>query len=413
MVEIPYTSFNGMVRQFETKFPQKIMSDLYNMCFTAFDDLDRFHASFLKEGIKYFVTAAGTQRNFGSRPRRFAGGPGLSPESYFTICGDAGDHGTLRDELTAYYGAKSGVTVTIYDPCVDSWVIDVLRDMGVTDLDVPLFYLVYQLEQTIDSEDLDTIRRSDPSIAVGERIGVTYGIRQSELNLSHVIDLRNPDVQDWFTDSFVALEVEEASHSAERGRVIHLSLSGPPSTFGELLPVITSLETGGGMVFSQAVGAWLRSHGCDGLIFPGSRSNAHNVVEDGTLQASGGWNLVSYAGATPSIDDSLFGLMGPWRDPDHDHIRVNYVAEGSRRGSFSIRGAREYNLIDFDLKRRHVSGVRDDDNVVASVTGVRTAQISQAVNQMLDNESADRDIWYQDADYIGILDWLEKGWRAS
>lgn len=128
---------------------------------------------------------------------------------------------------------------------------------------------------------------------------------------------------------------------------------------------------------------------------------------------SRGWNLVSYAGATPPIEDSLFGLMGPWRDPDHDHIRVNYAAEGPGRGSFSIRGAREFNLVDFDLKRRHVCGVRNDDNIVDDITGTRTAQISRAVNQMLDAESADREIWYQDADYISILNWLEEGWRGA
>lgn len=264
VVEIPYTSFNGVVRQFETGFANDLIRDLYNMCFTLFTDLERSYAFYLKEGIEYFDTAAGTQVNFGSRPRRFAGGPGLRPESYFTVCGDAGDHGTLRDELTAYYGAKSGATVMIYDPCVDSWISGPLQEMGITNLDIPLLYFVYQLEDSITSEDLAKIRKSNSSLEAGARLGVTYGVRQSELNLSRVIDLRNPDVQDWFVQTFVAVEVEEASHAEERGRTIHLSWRDPPSTFGELLPVITSLETGGGMVFSQAVGAWLRTHGADG-----------------------------------------------------------------------------------------------------------------------------------------------------
>lgn len=412
-VDIPYTTFDGVVRQMETRFANPVIATLYGICFSLFDDLDRQFADDFRDGIAHFVTAAGTQHNFGSRPRRFAGGPGLRPASYFTVSGETGDRGALRDEMTAYYSGSSGVTATIYDPTVDEWLTDELGRAGVVDLDQPLLYIEYRLEPTIGSRSLAALRETDNSFEIGDTVGVTYGVTRSEIQLERVVDLRDPEVQDWFVDTFVALEVDAASHARERGRIIHLSLEQPPSNFGEILPVINSLETGGGMAFSQAVGAWLRVHGADGLIFPGARSNCRNEVNNGRVVEFSGWNLVRYQGAAQPINDDLFGLMGPWHDHDHDHIRVRFDESGARRGSFSIRGTREFNLIDFDLKKRHACGVRDDLNPIDHVTGTRNARISQAVNRMLDQESEIHEIFDHEADYVAIVKFLERGWRGT
>jgi hypothetical protein len=409
MTDIPFTTYTGSVRQFETRFPLPQIAVFYGLCFSLFEDIDRQHAD--DSQITYVVTAAGTQYNFGSRPRRFAGGPGLRPESYSTISTPTGDRGALRDELTAYYSGSAGIWVMIYDPTVEEWVTDHLREQGVPDVDLPLLYIVYKLEETMSADTLAKIHQVDPSFRIGEKLGMTYGVRQSDITLERVIDLRYPEAQEWFVETFVALEVEAASQ--QRGPVIYLNTGRPPSTFGEMLPVISSLETGGGMVFSQAVGAWLRAHGANGLIFPGARSNCHSVVDDGELVSSSGWNLVRYEGATAPVNNDLFGLMGQWQDPDHDHIRVRFAETGSARGSLSIRGAREFNLIDFELKRCHARGVRDDDDPAQHATGWRNALISETVNHMLDAEAEDGDIFDQEAGYVSILNFLENHWHAE
>jgi hypothetical protein len=241
---------------------------------------------------------------------------------------------------------------------------------------------------------------------------VTYGVREFEARFDRIVDLRDPETQAWFTDTFVGLELENEARVAEETHVTHWPPKEPLASFGELLPVISSLETGGGMAFGQAVGQWLRGHGADGLIFPSARSNAFNSVRNGSSIASGGWNLVVYVGADEPIPKSLFGYMSKWRDGDHDHIRVNYTANGSERGSFKIRGLREFNLAHFDLKKQIACGVREESPMDV-MTGTTNWKLSQTVNSVLEQERVDGRLWDDDVDYIGFLAWLEKQWRET
>lgn len=412
--EIPFTTFRGQLKQLETEFRAPVMGRLFNACFSAFEDIDRQYASLKAQGIHQLISAAGSEINFGFRPRRFAGGPGLPPGRYFTVC-DGGafeDAGTLRDELTAYYSAASGIHVTILDPKVDRWVLDYLRDrqgMSPEDLAYPLLLYIYTLERRternahlIDGED---------ALPEGATIAITYGVREIEATLDKVIDLRDPNTQDWFSRTFVSLEIENAEAASRESGIVILGKE-PIEGFQHLLPVISSLETGGGMAFGQAVGHWLRRHGANALIFPSARSNCYVKVVDGALVSCGGWNMVVYAEASEPVSGSLFGRMSSWRDRDHDHIRVQYTADGAARGSFSIRGVREFNVFDFDLHKRVACGMRED-NPVEQVTGVYNALLSRAVNDLLDQEAAQRELWYNDNDYSWLVQLLEREWRKG
>jgi hypothetical protein len=173
--------------------------------------------------------------------------------------------------------------------------------------------------------------------------------------------------------------------------------------------VIVSLEIGGAMILSQAIGQWLRRNGANGLIFPSARSNTFCRVNDGQHTEWGGWNLVVYAGAEPPVEENLFGRMSVWRDKDHNHIHVDYTADGADRGSFSIRGAREFNLLQFDLNKQLACGIRK--HPVGDLLGVTNWRLSQSVNEMLDLESKEQTLWYQDIDYTRFVTWLEQRWR--
>jgi hypothetical protein len=412
--DIPFTTFVGQIKQLDTEFRPPVLRELFECCFAEFEGIDRMHAELERSGIETVVGGAGVELSFGSRPRRFAGGPGLAPGSYFTLCDRTGtfaDGGTLRDELTAYYSAGSGITLLIFDSKVEQWLIDYLRSQGAREEDLahPFYLIHYRVERATDENA--RLREGEPPLGPGGTLGVTYGVRELEAEIEHVVDLRLPDTQAWFAETFASLELENEEHAAEETKVRFLPKPRLES-FGELLPVIVSLETGGGMVFGQAVGHWLRLRGANGLIFPSARSNAFNRVREGQPTDWGGWNLVIYARADPPVDANLFGRMATWRDPDHDHIRVEYVGDGPERGSFSIRGVREFNLLEFDRKKQIASGVREE-NVFASLTGTQNAALSQAVNAILDEHGKSGPIWYQDVDYVDFVRWHEDRWRGA
>ena len=165
-----------------------------------------------------------------------------------------------------------------------------------------------------------------------------------------MIDLRLPETQDWFTRTFVPLELRGKKSVAERTGMHFLNPMPEIDSFRDLLPVVLGLDTGGGITFAQAIGLWLRRHEVNGLIFPSARPNPSCHVEEGVASAWSGWNLVVYAGADDRGTEDLFGFMGTWRDADHDHPQIRYEASGPHRGSLKMRGTREFNLVRFDLE---------------------------------------------------------------
>lgn len=413
--EIPFSTFSGNLKQLETEFREPIMRALFETCFSKFSDLDADYARLKQDGINYLVTAAGSEYNFGFRPRRFAGGPGLPPSRYFVVC-DAdsyNDRGTLRDELTAYYQGASGIRPMIFDPLADPFVLEQLLETGsVTEesLQYPLYYVVFRLERRTDRNA--HLAQGSHALAPGEAIGVTYGVRQYSARIDRVVDLRDPDTQDWFVKTFVDLELENAEAAERETGVTHIPRKPPLESFERMLPVITSLQTGGGASFGQAVGHWLRRHGANGLIFPSARSNVFCRVRNGVPSEWGGWNMVVYAGAAEPEPRNLFGQMNTWRDPDHDHIRVHYVDQGDARGTMSVRGLREFNLVDFDFDKRIACGAAET-NVLLEVTGVRNAQMSSFTNAVLDAEERANHLWFNDVDYVSFVEWLESRWRKT
>jgi len=147
--EIPFTQFAGNIKQLDTNFNFPAMKQYYEACFSEFVDIDAMYATLKREGVNFIVSAAGIQINFGFRPRRFAGGPGLPPGQYFTVCANDSfdDRGTLRDEFTAYFSSSSGITATIYDPNIDTSILDSLRQRPDFDNSYPFYLIMYQIEQ--------------------------------------------------------------------------------------------------------------------------------------------------------------------------------------------------------------------------------------------------------------------------
>jgi hypothetical protein len=409
LVDIPFTTFTGRIKQFNNDFKFPIMKEFFSQSFSGFFS----EPIFSKELVKQFVTSAGVMHNFGERPRRFSGGLGLPPNRYFTICDGASfnDHGTLRDEITSYYGGSSGITVQIVDPNIETHFLNQCRTLGMTedDLSIPFYGFIYQIERRTEKNAF--ILDSENDYKLKENILITYGVRQFDIEINQVIDLRYPETQKWFLKTFVALELENENRACKETGVCF-----PPKesidSFGDLLPIIASIETGGGMVFGQAIGHWLRQNGANALIFPSARSNAFNKVNNGFPIECKGWSLLVYKDSEKVESVNLFGRMITWRDTDHDHIHVKYESQGDMCGSFSIRGAREFNLLKFDIEKRIACGIIDAGPMaLLEIIGKQNEIISHRVNEILDIENNKNNIWYEDINYGQFVGWLESYWR--
>jgi hypothetical protein len=415
-MSIPFSRFDGRLKQLETNFKLPVQRDLFDAAFSSFDGLDKMYAALQEVGINKFVTAAGTQLNTGRRPRRFAGDTNLEPGRYFTLCSDNtfNDHGTLRDEMYGYYRGDCGVDVQIYDPNVDKEIFAGLHKMGTIPPDIlqtPFKLFLYDIpRRTTGNQHL--LDRYPEYLGVKSKFPITYGVRRCAAKIEKVVDLRQPNTQDWFLRTFVDLELaNEAAAAKETG------ISFPPkkrlTSFAELLPVIVSLETGGGNVFGQAVGAWLRQQGADGLIFPSARANANCRVRKGKVLEFRGWNMVLYLDSPPPTNPNLFGRAATWLDADHDHIRVTHTAAGPERGSFSIRGTKEWNLLHFDLERRIAHGRIDSTSpgfVLGAATGTTNFALTNNTKIILDGEADNQTLWFHETQFVM---WHEKRWNGK
>ena len=125
---------------------------------------------------------------------------------------------------------------------------------------------------------------------------IRASIEVVQAKIEGVIDLRLPVTQEWFFETFYHLEL---AHRKIKGRILELD-NGLSTVledrnladFVELLPTLVAPNLGGGLSFLQGVGAWLRSHGVYGLVFPSARTDFGVDILDGKVMESWGWNFV-------------------------------------------------------------------------------------------------------------------------
>jgi hypothetical protein len=415
-MSLPFSTFDGQLKQLDTDFKYPIMRELFDAAFPAFEGLELQQSSLQEAGIKAVVSTGGVQLTTGRRARRFAGDTNLPPGRYFTLCerDTFDDQGTLRDELYGYYRGGRSVDVAIFDPTVDTEIFADFQARNLISAEqilTPLYAFMYRIpRRTAANQHL--LDQYGEHLTVGRSFMITYGVRWLDATIEKVIDLRRPDTQDWFVSTFVEMELANERRAWQETGPFFFPKKRLTS-FAELLPVIVSLEMGGGNAFGQAVGAWLRQQGANGLIFPSARSNAECHVWDGQTSECRGWNMVLYGGAQPPTESNLFGHSMTWRDPDHDHIRVHHTANGAQRGSLSIRGTKEWNLLNFDIQRQIAHGRIDGSTVgfsVAMMTGTLHAAITARANEFLDNAAKKDCLWFRDVDTTSFMILNQECW---
>jgi hypothetical protein len=154
-------------------------------------------------------------------------------------------------------------------------------------------------------------------------------------DIANCLDLRRPEARCWlvnffhdpppglYGDAFRALAL---AHRFEFQKV---------QDWAGIIGVIYA-QTMGGNPLTDMIGTYLRSVGCDALIFPSARSDTLAHWVNGELKSFVGWNLVDYRGAGEpekvgiDIGDPIESLPGKYR--------FSEPTSGPDRGSLIFRG---------------------------------------------------------------------------
>jgi hypothetical protein len=139
--------------------------------------------------------------------------------------------------------------------------------------------------------------------------------------VDRVIDLRLPDVREWFYRTFRIPTDAADAHTVDfalanlNPTIAHSrfhfenGVAPVPDSFWAMLPTLVNPDLGGGSPADTGssllmVGHWMRQHNTAALVFPSARCDAAAVFESGTLKNWQGWNFVDFG------DAPLFGYRG-------------------------------------------------------------------------------------------------------
>jgi hypothetical protein len=206
-----------------------------------------------------------------------------------------------------------------------------------------------------------------PVLGIGpEGCVFRYPMSLVDVAIERTIDLRLPNVLQWFLDVFVSMEVLNEGHFVDReGKSIVCMKGDPPETVEELLPTILAQTPGGGSTFIQGIGACLRSIGAEALIYPSARADSRSVTRNGNVEESFGYVLVDYRDAPPCPFEPFryFGALPTWRERATRRITVTSTRDSDleRLEVTGIHRLQQYRYAVFhDWTLNSLSRVRED-----------------------------------------------------
>jgi hypothetical protein len=313
-----------------------------NACFPEFNRLEEVDLPFREAHVSLLTDPTNALPAQFGRLRRFAGSPSLGPGRYWSVCLDqyGRDEGTLISELMSYWQASTGYLVDLRDSGTR-----LTHNDGSTEV-------VRALEVVADRFGVKGVLRRRVGRIDRQYIALKLSIFGGTID--RVVDLRLPVTQRWFFDTFVELENRRQEHKSRPSfpaiPVIAMK-TRRVRNFVDLLPTLV-MEAGGGGIFHQAVGAWLREHEVNGLVYPSARRDAMMNSEDdkGSRIVFDGWNFVDYRGAEPASDsEELFGLQPQWLLPAQIGITIQQSEDSP---GWRILGAEDREWDRYESQRR-------------------------------------------------------------
>lgn len=362
----PFLTFNGFLKQHAHERLSALEQELFDLLFPAFQGTSDAESSFeeartspLWFTLNPFIDLVQGE----TRPRRFSGF-GLARSRYFALCRDASgdDSQTLAHELRAYRAPVPFGMVEVLDLARGYALC--IGDLTVQLEPQPAIAVLVHEPQLLPTRFHTLAFRRVPGLKDNEIFIYRFPYHVIHRSIKQTIDLRFPEVQDWFYRSFrdlsdVAMSCQaHVSGIGELPTIAHSrfnfenGLSPTPDSFWSMLPTLMNPELGGGSPADTGstlvmVGHWMRQNRAAALIFPSARCDAAAVFQDGALRHWQGWNLVDYG------DCPMFGLpntkvvtfvSSPWAWVSLPcGVRIHVAGKDSRlAGSFAVENMVNY-----------------------------------------------------------------------
>ncbi len=316
-VGIPLSTFRGTLKQVPSELLNEMARKIMDTVFPTFSDTVKFDPEQVLEKMRRDLGdqhgelfdavedhLAGEKSRDERQERRYAGDRNMSRGRYFTVCDDSGggDSQTLCRELFAYVNSYVPGWIFVGDP----WDSELYQKLGGDNAPEEMRNCVYvfMLEPLDDSEHAAYQQAYMPVL---EQLANPNGlkilpipVRWYDVEIPLVLDLRQPEAQDWLFRFFRAGD----------GAVL-VKPTEPARSFIDMLPALYHPYRGGSGV-TAGIGSWLRTMGVNALVYPSSRSDASIQVDsEGELISARGWNLIAYLDEAPT-DRQIHVDSNPW-----------------------------------------------------------------------------------------------------
>ncbi len=321
--QIPISTVTGIIKKIDSAQIGEEGRHWLNICFPEFLFEEDRLASLREAYIRFEYTKHQTIPVQWGRMRRYAGSPSLGIGRYYSVCYDnnGADGGAMLNELMSYWSERT----MVYPRIADTTLISDKDKARFPDLKAPQL-IIRAKEYYWHKSFLGKL-----SLKESPEKEISLPLTVTEIRLNNVIDLRLPKTQEWFYKKFVTLEdeINKRAHPEDPVQVTVLRLN-KCRNFIELLPTLVFPGIGGSS-FHQAVGAWFRSHGINGFIFPSARCNCYSRIMSNPEATDKkkqlflsfyGWNFVDYRNTGATDWESLFGRLPSWAKADTAGIKI-------------------------------------------------------------------------------------------
>jgi hypothetical protein len=322
--DFPATTLRACLKQVSVDALDELSRSALEACFPRFAIRSTDFLENLTQlpNVKFAIMSNGTYELGEGRYRRYAGRRDLPGSRYYSVCCDesGNDGGTLCYELMSYWDSRTGFypNLTDFTTHDDPTTLSLRNTLTAKST---LLILAYDLQDLIVVEEgFASSRQPTPAL---------IPLQLCEVECENVLDLRRPAAQDWLA-----------------GRVGKGSIEGFANLFASLIS-----PTPGGHLFHQKFGAWLRSHGCLGLVFPSARRDIAVDATDDRVFASDGWNFVRYDGAPSLEEETQIEPPVPRLKPADVGAEIYYkIEDGVRRWRVQGPEAGERSRINYEIR---------------------------------------------------------------
>jgi hypothetical protein len=390
MPEIPFRAFDGLLKQHAHDCLSEAEKTFFDTLFPAFqgtsdaqNNFERLHTQFgsVWQALSPLVSFVPGER----RQRRYAGS-NLPRNRYYTVASDQSgdDCQTLAHELRAYRDPVDTGMVEVID-LADGCNLQIGARQVHLHPEPAIAVLIHEpgrLPQSCSALRFERL----PGLHGGDLLLYRFRYHVSRQTISNCIDLRFPEVRQWFFETFRNLAkssdtiqapfVDPREPTTALSRFHFENGRAPvPDSFWAMLPTLVNPDLGGGNVADTGstltvIGHWMQNHGVGALVYPSARADAGVMFESGRLKGFRGWNLVDYqnAPAFPNVHVLTIVLSSwAWRSLPRGVGLKLAEASSLFSGSFMLDGVVDYWAQDYltqlkalDIARElHGPAVRD------------------------------------------------------